>query len=598
MGVTLTELGGWSGGYVVDETNSLDVELDSGSLASVTRDQMLNGEQVAIIGNEVVPFQRAELIAPNQYRLSGLLRGARGTEDHISEHTVGERFVLISAANWYRIDALLSTVGNEYLYKPVTFGKSLESVTADAFTNTARGLLPFSPVDARAARASSGTTTLTWKRRTRLSTRMFGTVPLGEASEAYEVDVFTNDTFTTQVRTLATTAPSVAYTAAQQETDFGSVQAALHVKIYQISESVGRGLPLTATLGADSGVDSFTADTLNPNPKVLLSAGDEWLVARDGTGNATLGFYTYATDLNYAAKVSQSTTNPYLPAAHIAASDPASKKFVLLMRGSANASGARKLFYGTLPGGPGGAVPAFMPANPPVGLWWTGSEFRALLADNSVWSSPTGASWTSEGASSGLPAYDDGMNRADVVKIGAALSLKDSTTDSIYFCADTDGLAWSAATGDIATPPGTYTDYFSPRAIASNGSRGVLVVQAKVTGSATVYGLVYTSTDGEDWSLEYEHDVTGSFNYVETFGSDFITDIWPPVPGSDTNDSFEVLDFGDSTLSFAYNATATAGKAGATKALTRGTGTTGFDSHTVYSTANLITFTPLDWDDA
>jgi hypothetical protein len=40
----------------------------------------------------------------------------------------------------------------------------------------------------------------------------------------------------------------VAYTSAQQVTDFGSNQAKLYVKVYQLTEHVGRGKPLTTSI--------------------------------------------------------------------------------------------------------------------------------------------------------------------------------------------------------------------------------------------------------------------------------------------------------------------------------------------------------------
>ena len=48
--------------------------------------------------------------------------------------------------------------------------------------------------------------------------------------------------------TLTATAQTVAYTSAQQVTDFGSNQATLYVKVYQLSEYVGRGQPLTTSI--------------------------------------------------------------------------------------------------------------------------------------------------------------------------------------------------------------------------------------------------------------------------------------------------------------------------------------------------------------
>jgi hypothetical protein len=70
-------------------------------------------------------------------------------------------------------------------------------------------------------------------------------VPLGEASERYEVEVLSGGSV---VRTIATTAPSVTYTAAEQAADFGAAQAAITVRVTQLSEAVGRGTPRTATI--------------------------------------------------------------------------------------------------------------------------------------------------------------------------------------------------------------------------------------------------------------------------------------------------------------------------------------------------------------
>jgi hypothetical protein len=50
------------------------------------------------------------------------------------------------------------------------------------------------------------------------------------------------------VRTIAVTAPSATYSAANQTTDFGAAQAEVVVRLQQISALVGRGLPAEATL--------------------------------------------------------------------------------------------------------------------------------------------------------------------------------------------------------------------------------------------------------------------------------------------------------------------------------------------------------------
>jgi hypothetical protein len=49
-------------------------------------------------------------------------------------------------------------------------------------------------------------------------------------------------------RTLAVTSPAAIYTAAQQIADFGASQAAVSVRVHQMSAVVGRGSPAIALL--------------------------------------------------------------------------------------------------------------------------------------------------------------------------------------------------------------------------------------------------------------------------------------------------------------------------------------------------------------
>jgi hypothetical protein len=53
---------------------------------------------------------------------------------------------------------------------------------------------------------------------------------------------------TATLRTISTTSPVAAYTAAEQTADFGAPQASIVVRIYQISAIVGRGIAARATL--------------------------------------------------------------------------------------------------------------------------------------------------------------------------------------------------------------------------------------------------------------------------------------------------------------------------------------------------------------
>jgi phage terminase large subunit-like protein len=71
-------------------------------------------------------------------------------------------------------------------------------------------------------------------------------VPLDEDAELYDLDILNG---VNVVRSFsALTLPSVSYTAAQQITDFGSVQASVSVAVYQLSSRYGRGQEAQATI--------------------------------------------------------------------------------------------------------------------------------------------------------------------------------------------------------------------------------------------------------------------------------------------------------------------------------------------------------------
>jgi hypothetical protein len=63
-------------------------------------------------------------------------------------------------------------------------------------------------------------------------------IPLGEENERYELDILDGGDV---VRTIEVTSPTASYTAAEQTTDFGSVQSNVDIKIYQLSAVVGQG---------------------------------------------------------------------------------------------------------------------------------------------------------------------------------------------------------------------------------------------------------------------------------------------------------------------------------------------------------------------
>lgn len=250
FGTCLTTLGAWAGSRVFDEMNSVQVNVGDGALYSTTRDAVLGNAatNAMLIGQELIQFRTATLVSAGVYTLSGLLRGGRGTEWAMAGHVADERCVLLRTAGLRRILMGNSEIGLSRFYKGVTIGAALSSATAVPFTDNAIGLKPFSPFDLRAARDGSNNVTLTWQRRTRLATRTIGTlgisVPLGEDTEAYDLEIYSDGSYATVVRTITALTLTATYSAAEQTADGFTPGNPIYAKVYQRSAAVGRGYPL------------------------------------------------------------------------------------------------------------------------------------------------------------------------------------------------------------------------------------------------------------------------------------------------------------------------------------------------------------------
>lgn len=248
IGDTLTVLAAGSTSSF-DRANSVEVQLACGTLESATDERLLDGANAVVIGNEILQFGSAELLGPGRYRLSRLLRGRLGSEDRVVTHPVGTRFVLLDLGRQVRPQ--FSTQGIDlpiaWRYAPLPQGPSGDQAVTVTFTNEGEGLRPWSPVHLRGVRDPAGNLNLTWVRRTRFGGWWLdrGDVPLHEEREAYEIDILAGANVR---RTLTADQPAATYSAAEQIADFGSLQASVAVKIYQMSGAIGRGRPGAATL--------------------------------------------------------------------------------------------------------------------------------------------------------------------------------------------------------------------------------------------------------------------------------------------------------------------------------------------------------------
>ncbi len=236
-----------------DRANRIRVSLDRGTLTSTTRLKMLAGANAAAVRNalggwEVLQFERADLIEPSVYRLSGLLRGQAGTEHEMTDTiAAGARFVLIDAA-LVRVNLVPAEIGLPLNWR---FGPSDRDLGTDGYDQQAHafrgvGNRPLSPVHLRGVR-DDGDLTITWIRRTRKGGDSWysAEVPLGEERESYQVEILNRSNV---VRTFNASSANIVYRAEQQIADFGQQPPTVAVRVYQTNAAWGRGPAAEAVL--------------------------------------------------------------------------------------------------------------------------------------------------------------------------------------------------------------------------------------------------------------------------------------------------------------------------------------------------------------
>lgn len=211
IGTCQTTLGNFTEGNVFDEYNTLTVDVGTGTLSSVTREALFNDESLnnMLVGSEIIRFRSAELISLGVYRLSGLLRGMRGTESAISTHAANEDCIVLSTNGLMRTVGTLSQINNTSYLKAVTNGLRLATITSEPFVDTGVAVKPFSPTNLRVNKnLQDSSLNISWIRRTRKEVTYFGNtggnVPLGESSEKYRLRIYneTVDPYVSSVKLL------------------------------------------------------------------------------------------------------------------------------------------------------------------------------------------------------------------------------------------------------------------------------------------------------------------------------------------------------------------------------------------------------------
>lgn len=259
---------------VVDYGNTVNVDLTSydSALSGASLTSIFAGTNTAVIGQEgrweIVSFSEVAEEADGTYTLSKLVRGRKGTDHNTDNHQTGDTFVLLkeSALTWVPVPE--DNLGNTVQYKILPAGKSLQKAMVQEFSCIGNVLKPYSPIHVAAATNAQGSLTISWLRRTRSSLGWNGPVPMLEQEESYEVDIINGGTV---VRTLTTTEESATYGSSQIAEDFTESTApeTVTVKIYQMSDVVGRGFPAEIEAPLPEVAEYESGDNLIATPEIL-----------------------------------------------------------------------------------------------------------------------------------------------------------------------------------------------------------------------------------------------------------------------------------------------------------------------------------------
>ena len=193
-------------------------------------------------------FANAAMMGSGIWKLSRLVRGIGG-EEFLAARTLpsGATFILLDQAVVPLVTEL-SQLGATHRFRigPANSDYADNACVEISSTVGSKALRPYSPVRARARRVSSGIE-LSFIRRSRRDADGWETldIPIGEEREAHEIEILNGGNV---VRTLMAGASSLTYPAVDELADFGVPQASLDLRLYQFSDLVGRGYPLSGSV--------------------------------------------------------------------------------------------------------------------------------------------------------------------------------------------------------------------------------------------------------------------------------------------------------------------------------------------------------------
>lgn len=176
---------------LIDTARAVEIELLHAAMTLEDADdaRLIAGANLALLGDELIQFGRAEPLGGTRWRLSRLVRGRRGTGWAAGTHAAGERFVLIEEETLAVYDPPLSAAGATVRLMASGIGDAAPVEASAAAIGAA--LRPPAPVHLTARRRDDGRFDLAWVRSSRAGWTWLDGVdaPVAEAREAYRLTI-------------------------------------------------------------------------------------------------------------------------------------------------------------------------------------------------------------------------------------------------------------------------------------------------------------------------------------------------------------------------------------------------------------------------
>ena len=201
IGYSTTVLNPTENMHIVNDTEVLDIILISGNeLSSIDNLDLINYQNLALLGNEIIQFQNVEKIHVSetnviQYRLTNILRGRISTEFFSQyPHPIGTRFVLLDNSI-IPIPVSFNHLSQEKKYKFVSLKENINHVQSIRFTYQGFSLKIPEIIALQVIKISPNTLSISWNRRsiTCITLRDYIDVPLNNYFLKYKIDFIENN---------------------------------------------------------------------------------------------------------------------------------------------------------------------------------------------------------------------------------------------------------------------------------------------------------------------------------------------------------------------------------------------------------------------